>query len=144
MRAPKNPRHSALAASLATVLAMALTLLGPATRVALAAPLSTQAMLESTTAAATREQLHQLVDREDVARELERFGVDPVEARLRIAALSDAELAAVQGRLDQLPVGTGAVGAVVGALLIVFLVLLVTDIAGLTDVFPFVRKPARR
>ena len=144
MPVPKNARHAWLTASLASVLAVALTLIGPATPVALARPLSTQALLETATVAATRERLQQLVEREDVAHELERLGVDPVEARLRIAALSDAELAALQGRLDQLPAGNGAVGAVVGALLIVFIILLITDIAGLTDVFTFVRKPARR
>jgi hypothetical protein len=37
--------------------------------------------------------------------------------------------------LDQLPAG----GSVVGALVLIFLVLLVTDLLGLTNVYPFVK-----
>jgi hypothetical protein len=44
----------------------------------------------------------------------------------------------IAGQLDQLPAGQSAIGAVVGAILIIFLVLLVTDLLGLTNVFPFV------
>ena len=36
--------------------------------------------------------------------------------------------------------GEGAVGVIVGAALIIFLVLLITDLLGLTDVYPFVKK----
>ena len=44
------------------------------------------------------------------------------------------------GKLRELPAGGNAVGAFIGAALIVFLVLLLTDILGYTDVFPFVKK----
>ena len=52
----------------------------------------------------------------------------------------DSDGDGVVDRLDQLPAGGGAVGAVVGAALLVFLILLLTDILGFTDVFPFVKK----
>ena len=42
--------------------------------------------------------------REDVRAAMIELGVDPAEARLRVAALSDAELAQLEGRLQQLPV----------------------------------------
>ena len=84
-----------------------------------------------------------LSNRDALVRDLVRLGVDPAEAQRRVDALTPEQVAAVQGRLNQLPAG-GFVGEVVGALLIVFLVLLITDIVGLTDVFPFVKKPARR
>jgi hypothetical protein len=41
--------------------------------------------------------------------------------------------------MDKLPAGGDGLGILVGAALIVFLVLLFTDIAGYTDVFPFVK-----
>ena len=59
-----------------------------------------------------------------------------------MAALSDDEIRAIADRIDTLPAGQGAVGAVVGAALIVFIVLLITDLAGLTDVFSFTKKGA--
>jgi hypothetical protein len=122
-------------APVATLVAAALIWL-PAARVARAASVAS----DSLTPAAS---VQDAVDRAALARELEELGVDPAEAQRRIATLSDAELAVLQDRIDQLPAG-GFVGAVVGAMLVVFLVLLVTDIAGLTDVFSFVKKHARR
>ena len=51
--------------------------------------------------------------------------------------------AQLASRLDQLPAGGDGVGAVVGALLLVFIILLITDILGFTHVFPFT-KPIKR
>jgi hypothetical protein len=42
--------------------------------------------------------------------------------------------------MDQLPAGGDAVGVLIGASLFVFIVLLITDILGFTDVFPFVKS----
>ena len=66
--------------------------------------------------------------------------VDPAEAVQRVAGLSDAEVQRIAGHLDQLPAGQGAIGAVIGAAVLIFLILLVTDLLGLTDVYPFVRN----
>jgi hypothetical protein len=77
------------------------------------------------------DRLRSVLTREDVARELERYGVDPVEARERVASLTDAELARVAPHLDQLPAGAGVV-EVVG---IVFVVLLILELVGVTNVF---------
>jgi hypothetical protein len=128
--------HATFRSALASCLVIALLLLGPGASVSRAAALATERVGQSAAAL-------DAPDRAAIARELERLGVDPAEAQRRVDALSDAELAALQGRLDQLPAG-GFVGAIVGAALIVFLVLLITDLAGLTDVFTFVKKPARR
>ena len=87
----------------------------------------------------TRSQLHMLIDRADVQNQLEVWGVDPQEARARVDSLSDQELEKLSARMDKMPAGGGAIGVIVGAALIVFLVLLFTDIMGYTDVFPFTR-----
>jgi hypothetical protein len=87
----------------------------------------------------TRSQLHVLIDRADVQTQLEAWGVDPQEARARVDSLSDQELENLSARMDKMPAGGGAIGVIVGAALIVFLVLLITDIMGYTDVFPFTR-----
>jgi hypothetical protein len=122
-------------------LAFSLAFLGPAVNVASAGSVSTQALLESGEMSRPegRERLHQLVDRQDVARQLAAAGVSLQEAHRRIEVLSDAQVASLNGRIDELPAG-GWVGAVVGAILIVFLVLLFTDLVGATDVFPWVNK----
>jgi hypothetical protein len=79
------------------------------------------------------------LERTDVRAELAAQGVDLGEARLRVAALTDAEAAELAGRIDSLP--AGGIG-VLGVALVVFLVLLLTDILGYTKIFPFT-KPAR-
>lgn len=87
----------------------------------------------------TRSKLRVLFDREDVQTQLEAWGVDPQEARAIIDTLSDHELKDLSARMDQMPAGGGALETIVVAVLIVFLVLLFTDIMGYTDVFPFTR-----
>ena len=68
-------------------------------------------------------------------------GIDPLEAQARVDSLSDAEAVRFAGMIEQLPAG-GNVAWIVGLAVFVFLVLLVTDILGFTDIFPFVKKKA--
>lgn len=69
--------------------------------------------------------------REDVRSAMIELGVDPRQAQLRVASLSDAELTQLEGQLQQLPAGGSALG-LVGA---VFLVLLILEITGVVDIF---------
>ncbi len=89
-----------------------------------------------------RERVADFLARDDVRAEIQSLGLAPNETEARVAALSDDEIRAIADRIDTLPAGQGAVGAVVGAALIVFIVLLITDLAGLTDVFSFTKKGA--
>ncbi|MFD2190391.1 PA2779 family protein [Pistricoccus aurantiacus] len=98
--------------------------------------ISTQQALQADQANADRERILDVLARDDVQRQLELQGVDPQEVKDRVAALSDAEARQMADQLDQLPAGASSV---VGALLVIFLVLLVTDILGLTNVYPFTR-----
>jgi hypothetical protein len=83
-----------------------------------------------------RDALRSLLDRADVQAALLREGISVEQASLRVAALSDEEVALVSRHMEELPAG----GSVVGAVVFVFIVLLVTDILGLTKVFPFTRS----
>ena len=53
---------------------------------------------------------------------------------------SPEEVNRLSTAIDTSPAGGDGVGVVIGGILIVFLVLLVTDILGLTKVFPFTRS----
>jgi hypothetical protein len=90
-----------------------------------------------------RDRVLAIFDRADVVAEMERLGVDPLEARARIAALGDAELEQIAGRLDQLPAGESLGGAILLILVVAFVALVITDAIGVTDVFPWIRKPVR-
>jgi len=107
--------------------------------VSLMLPFTAHAALVATDAALDHQRVGQLLERADVQRELRARGVDPRQARERAAALTDAEAAQIVSNIDDLP--AGGVG-IIGAILIVFLVLLLTDILGYTKVFPFT-KPMR-
>jgi hypothetical protein len=65
--------------------------------------------------------------------------VSPQDVKARVAALSDAEVTSLAGKIDSMPAGGDALGAVLWLALVIFLVLLITDILGLTKVFPFTR-----
>lgn len=69
--------------------------------------------------------------REEVRERLEQLGVDPVEAVERAAALSDAELVALAENLEELPAG----GSLLGVVGVVFVVLLILELVGVTNVF---------
>ncbi|MBS0337271.1 MAG: PA2779 family protein [Proteobacteria bacterium] len=88
--------------------------------------------------ATSRDRVHAFLARADVRAEMERNGVDPQAADARVAALSDAEVDVLAGKLDSLPAG-GDFGGIVGAAVFIFLVLLITDLLGLTKVFSFTR-----
>lgn len=87
-----------------------------------------------------RERLAALLARDDIAAALQGHGVDIAQARVRVERLSDAEALQMAGQIDELPAGGNSV---VGAIVFIFLVLLITDLLGLTDVFPFVKKSRR-
>lgn len=86
-------------------------------------------------AAADRARLLATLDRAELAAQLRERGVSPEALRQRVASLTDAEAAALMAQIDQAPAGAD----VLGLLFTVFIVLLVTDILGLTKVFPFTR-----
>ena len=67
-------------------------------------------------------------------------GIEFQEAKRRIDSLTEAEVIRFTKEIKQLPAGSSALGTIVDAALIVFIVLLFTDIMGFTDVFPFVKK----
>ena len=106
-------------------------------------PLTAQASMVSTTEAmatqagdSNRDKVTAFLAREDVRTALEAQGVSSASAIDRVKAMSDAEVSQLASRVDQAP----AAGEILGLIFTVFIVLLVTDILGLTKVFPFTRS----
>ncbi len=120
---------------IASVLIVATALAGlPLT--AQAGIVSSDDILSSSAAVANRDRVSNFLARDDVRQALQAQGVSPQAATQRVQAMSDAEVEQLAGRIDQAPAG----GDVLGVLFTVFIVLLVTDIMGLTKVFPFTRS----
>ena len=83
----------------------------------------------------THARLAAAFDRADLASALQARGVTQDQLRGRINALTDVEAKQLLEQIDQAPAG----GDVLGILFTIFIILLVTDILGLTKVFPFTR-----
>jgi hypothetical protein len=68
--------------------------------------------------------------RDNVQQAMVALGVDPVDARQRVASLSAQELTQLEGQLETLPAGgiLGLIGAV-------FVVLLILELTGVIDIF---------
>ena len=76
------------------------------------------------------------LDRPELVQALSERGVDIDAARARVASLDDAQAAQLAQVIEDAPAGATAV---IGVLVFIFVLLLVTDILGLTKVFPFTR-----
>ncbi len=126
-----------IALPLAAVMAMASLPLP----VAHAALVSTDRVIEqSPMVQDDRQRVMQFLAREDVREQMQVLGVDPDEAAARAAALSDAEVSRIVGQLDSLPAGEGVASTIIIVGAVVFVVLLITDILGLTDIFTFINR----
>jgi len=108
---------------------------------AMGLPLPAQAGMLPTTVVASstaKERLIAALERSDVRAQLASLGVNPLDAKARVAALTDEEAAQLAARMDTLPAGADG-GALLGAIVLIFMVLLLTDILGFTHVFPFTK-----
>jgi hypothetical protein len=97
---------------------------------------STEEVTAPAVTSTSRDTVNRFLAREDVRQAMLGQGLSIEAATQRVAAMSDAEVAQLAGRVEQAPAG----GDVLGILFTVFIVLLVTDILGLTKVFPFTRS----
>ncbi|MGB5580039.1 MAG: PA2779 family protein [Woeseia sp.] len=96
-----------------------------------AAMIGTQQLIDHDMRGGQLTRVASLLARQDVAEQLVAFGVDPQLVQARVANLTDAELAALEGKLDQQIAGGNALG-IIGA---VFLVLMILEFVGVIDIF---------
>lgn len=122
-----------------TAVMLAASLLGAAGAPAQAAMVGTSQVLAAEQGNWDRARLASLLEREDLQRQLTSMGVDVQQAKARVAGLTDAEVAALNERIGALPAGGNTV---LGVFVLLLLVLLITDLLGVTDVYPFVH-PAK-
>lgn len=88
-------------------------------------------------------QLLSVVERQEVQSMIASMGVEPAEAARRVDAMTEDEAKAALEKLGQLPAAGDGVATLAGFCLFIFVLLLITDILGLTHVFPFVNHGHR-
>lgn len=81
-----------------------------------------------------KETLLQTVRRAEVQQQLLSMGVATADIESRINLMTQEEIAQLNQQIDELPAG----GSVLGILLVIFLVFVITDVIGATDIFPFI------
>lgn len=128
------------AKAISVFLAVSILLLSLPHRPALAAIIGTETMIDLGRAQEARDRVNDILAREDVKAAFIAQGINPQEAKARVDTLSNAEIINLADQLDQLPAGGSTLETVLIVALIVFLVLLFTDLMGWTDIFPFVKK----
>lgn len=84
-----------------------------------------------------RSQLKAMISRQEAVEQMKKHGVTAEAALARIDALTDQEAIAMAENISSAPAGASDV---LGILFTVFIILLITDILGLTKIFPFTRS----
>ncbi|MGB5742778.1 MAG: PA2779 family protein, partial [Sedimenticolaceae bacterium] len=112
------------------LLMLSMSLIGMPT-VVLAAPIGTDTVVQLDKRGELVSRIQAQLARDDVRAQFLARGVSPAEVDARIAALSTEELQMLSLQLDDLPAG-GSVLAVIG---VVFVVLLILELVGVTNVF---------
>jgi len=81
-------------------------------------------------------ELLQTINRSDVKQQLLNMGVKQENIESRINLMTHEEIARLNQQIAELPAGGTDV---LGVLLIIFIIFVITDIIGATDIFPFIK-----
>jgi hypothetical protein len=127
---PKKLMNNAMKTIVAVVAAWSL-LLSTFTTVANAAMVGTQSAVSMEQRAEYVGDINEWLAQETVKNQLVELGVNPADASERVAAMTAEELQTLNAKIDELPAGADAI-AVIG---IVFLVLLILELVGVTNIF---------
>ncbi|MDX1811063.1 MAG: PA2779 family protein [Gammaproteobacteria bacterium] len=106
--------------------------------VAQASMVSTDAVIADQQKLWNKQEINTLMERDDVKAQLQLMGVNSNDVQARVDALTDDELQQLSSQLNELPAG----GDILGIALTVFIILVITDLLGATNIFPFI-KPIR-
>jgi len=93
--------------------------------------IGTAYLLDDESRVASLSRIEVLLARDDVATQLEAFGVERSMVLERLNGLSHAELLELEGQLDSQVAG----GDIIGLIGAVFVVLLILELVGVTDIF---------
>ena len=81
-----------------------------------------------------KDALLQTINRVDVQEQLLGMGVNTAELESRISQMTQQEIAQLNQQINELPAG----GDVLGIIVLIFIIFIITDVIGATDIFPFI------
>lgn len=100
-----------------------------------AAMIGTEQVLNPAQLSEARNNLQQFLDQEAAQQQLLAWGVSPDSVKERVNSLTDAELARINNEIENLNAGGSSI---LGILLVIFIVFVITDVIGATNIFPFI------
>ncbi len=102
--------------------------------VSYAGMISTDAVIDQNRQSYDKQELLTLLQSQELKEQLQQQGVTAEMVEQRIASMTPAEIEALNLQLEDAPAG-----GIIGALVTIFVVLVITDLLCATDVFAFVR-----
>ena len=81
-------------------------------------------------------ELLQTINRADVKEQLLNMGVKAADIESRVKLMTHEEIAQLNQQINELPAGGSSL---LGVVLIIFIVFVITDVIGATDIFPFIK-----
>lgn len=81
-----------------------------------------------------KDALLQTINRVDVQEQLLGMGVSTAELESRINQMTQQEIVQLNQQINELPAG----GDILGVIVLIFIVFVITDVIGATDIFPFI------
>ncbi|MEE2733025.1 MAG: PA2779 family protein [Pseudomonadota bacterium] len=100
-----------------------------------AAMVTTGELATHTTQQQTQAQVLALLSQAEARDTLLNLGVDPADVEQRVQAMTPAELQAFSAQVEDMQAGGSAVGVIV----LVFVILIVLDLLGTTNIFPAIK-----
>jgi len=100
---------------------------------AMAEMVSTQSTVNKAQVQQQRAKILEFYERGAVKSALQKHGLSAQEAKARVAKLSDAQIQLLSSKINKMPAGAGAEG-----ILVVFLLLVVLELMGVTNIFSFI------
>lgn len=82
--------------------------------------------------------LLQTIKRADVQAQLFSMGVSSADVETRVNQMTQEEIAQLNQNMAELPAGADAGASVLGIVLLIFIIFVITDVIGATDIFPFI------
>lgn len=99
-----------------------------------AAIIANNQVIEQIELASDKAALLQTISRIDVQEQLLNMGVNSADIESRINHMTQEEIAQLNQQFDELPAG----GDILGIIVLIFIIFVITDVIGATDIFPFI------
>ncbi len=121
--------------TIASLLGAFVFLLALPAGLAQAGMVSTESQLEIASQSYDKAVIQQKLKEQEVKDALISWGVEPNQVEQRVANMTAEEIGEFNRQMDSMAAGSGIVGAV----LFVFLILIVLDLLGTTNIFPVIK-----